>query len=61
MVGGVLRPFQGALAGTMNFPIIGTAIGALTGTIQGAGMVVAGAFETAVGALPWALRLLPFL
>lgn len=61
MVSGVLQPFQSALAGTMGFPVVGTAVGAITGTLQGAAMVVGGAFETAVGALPWALKLLPFL
>lgn len=62
MVGGVLEIPRSALAGTVSgFPVLGTAAGALIGTVRGAAMVTQGALETVVGAVPVALKLLPFL
>jgi hypothetical protein len=62
ILGGIIEVPRSALAGTVSgFPVVGTAAGALIGVVRGAAMVTQGALETVVGAVPLALKALPFL
>jgi hypothetical protein len=61
IVAGVLEVPSSIIAGTLQFPVVGTLAGALTGTVRGLGMVAQGALETVTGTVPIALKLLPFL
>jgi hypothetical protein len=50
------------LAGTVSGPpIIGTLAGAVSGTINGVGLVLSGAVELAAAAIPVAKAVAPFL
>ncbi len=50
------------LAGTFSGPpILGTLVGALSGTLNGVGMVVGGAVETIISAIPLAGKLAPYI
>ena len=62
VVGGVLELPRATLAGTVGGPpILGTLVGALTGVVRGAGMIVGGTLETALSAIPFAGKLAPYI
>ncbi len=62
VVGGVFQIPRGILAGTFGGPpILGTAVGALTGTLQGVAMVAGGALETVFSLVPLALKVAPLI
>ena len=62
IIGGVFEVPAETLAGTMTGPpIIGTALGALSGVINGVGMVAGGALETLLSAIPYAAKLAPYI
>lgn len=62
IVSGVFEVPASIVAGTLGGPpIIGTVVGAVAGTLNGAKLITFGALETVVSAIPLALKLLPFL
>ncbi len=62
VVGGVFEIPKDVLTGTFGGPpIVGTIAGALTGTLRGAAMVVSGALETVISAIPLAAKAAPWI
>ncbi len=62
IVGGVMAIPTSTLAGTFSGPpIVGTLVGALSGTLNGIGMVAGGALETLISAIPFAEKAAPFI
>ena len=62
IIGGVLEVPRATLAGTFSGPpILGTAVGLLSGTLNGLGMVAGGALETVISAIPFAAKLAPLI
>ena len=62
MVGGVFEVPKDVLAGTFGGPpIIGTVGGAFAGVLRGAAMIVGGALETTISAIPVAAKLAPYI
>ena len=62
LVGGVVEVPLATLVGTFNGPpVIGTAIGAISGVATGVGMVAHGAFELVASAVPLAKAAAPFV
>lgn len=62
IIGGVLEVPRETLVGTFSGPpILGTAVGLLSGTFTGLGMVAGGALETVISAIPFAAKLAPYI
>lgn len=62
LLAGLLEIPRATLAGTFNGPpVIGTALGALGGTINGIGYVTQGTLELLGSAIPLAKAVAPFL
>jgi len=62
LLAGLLEIPRSTLAGTFNGPpLIGTALGAVGGAINGIGYVTQGAFEILGSAIPLAKAVAPFL
>ena len=62
IVSGVFAVPLSTLAGTVSGPpIIGTLLGAISGTVNGVGLVVGGAFEVAASAIPIAKAAAPYV
>ena len=62
VIGGVLQVPLSTLAGTFNGPpVVGTILGAVSGVINGVGLVARGAFDIAATAVPIAKAVAPFL
>ena len=62
IIAGVLHIPLSVLAGTFGGPpILGTALGAINGTIQGLGMVASGALELALDGVAVAKTAAPFV
>ena len=62
VIAGVLQVPISIIAGTFNGPpVVGTVFGALSGTVQGVGLVAHGALELAASAVSIAKRVGPYL
>ena len=62
MISGVLQVPLSTLAGTFTGPpILGTVIGALSGTFSGVGMALSGVLDLADSAIPIAKAVAPYL
>jgi hypothetical protein len=62
IISGVLIVPVAVLQGTVQGPpLFGTAIGAISGTIKGAGMLIGGVLDIASSALPLAKAAAPYL
>lgn len=62
IVMGVFQPPLSTLTGTFTGPpVLGTAFGAVGGTIRGVGLIVSGAFEVAAGVVPIAKAVAPYV
>lgn len=62
VVSGVFEIPRATLAGTVSGPpVLGTVLGALTGAVNGLGLVAGGTLETVVSLVPLALKAAPLL
>jgi hypothetical protein len=62
IVAGLVEIPRSALVGTASgFPIVGTALGALTGAVRSVGLVTRGALEVVGTAIPLATKLAPLI
>lgn len=61
LLAGVLETPRAAIAGTLQAPIVGTALGAMGGAVRSVGYLSRGVLEVVGGVIPLAFKLIPIL